>query len=74
MSSKKITSNELEALQNAASVSNLVINENFTQDKRVKIKKYFATLNGLSVSPTLEYNLMNHFLLGWNNSKRYEKG
>ena len=59
---------EIDFLQFAANDLGLVINERFTQDKRIKTKTYFATFNGTCVSPTLDYNQLNHFLLGWRNA------
>lgn len=59
---------EIEALQNAANDLGLVIIAKFEQDKRKTIGKYFATLNGTCVSPVLDYNQLNSFLLGWRNS------
>lgn len=57
---------ELQALQNAANHVNLTIHEEFTQDKRRKIKKYFACdSNNRSVSGAWDYTRLNHFLLGW---------
>lgn len=61
---------ELESLQNAANNLNLKIYEKFTQDKRATIKKYFATQNGMCVSPVLEYTHLNYFLLGWSRCEK----
>ena len=59
---------EIEALQNAGNVSGLIIHEWIHDDKRKTIKKYFAQKGGTTVSPTLDYEQLNHFLLGWNNA------
>jgi hypothetical protein len=60
---------EIEALQNAATQLNLVIYEKHTQDKRKKVKMYFANMGNETVSPTLPYSELNMFLLGWSKSK-----
>jgi hypothetical protein len=59
------TMTELEALQNACD-NGLVVREYFTHDKRKTIKMYYATLNGNSISPVLDYENLNHFILGFN--------
>lgn len=59
---------EINALQNAANEINLVIVEKYEQDKRKSVKKYFANLGAKTVSPILNYEQMNHFLLGWINA------
>lgn len=56
---------ELEALQNAADDLNLTVYEHYTNDKRQTVKKYFAAQEKMSVSPVLDYDQLNHFLLGW---------
>jgi len=60
---------EIFCLQNAANDLNLVIVEKHNQDKRRSVKKYFATKNGDSVSPVLDYENLNSFLLGWRKAK-----
>ena len=57
--------NELEALQNAADKCGLVIHEWHHLDRRKKIKHYFATKDGISISPSLDYEQLNFFLLGY---------
>jgi hypothetical protein len=57
--------NELEALQNAANRCGLVVHEWYHNDKRKKIKHYFATKDGISISPSLGYEQLNFFLLGY---------
>ena len=59
---------ELESLQNFGDKLGMVIHEQFKEDKRKTIKTYFATLNNISISPMLDYEQLNHFLLGWYNS------
>lgn len=58
---------EIQALTNAASDLNLTIHEKPTQDKRKTVKTYFANRGNETVSPNLDYENMNHFLLGWRN-------
>ena len=57
--------NELEALQNAADKCGLVVHEWHHLDRRKKIKHYFATKDGISISPSLDYEQLNFFLLGY---------
>lgn len=61
---------EIIALQNLADVSNLKVHLSYTQDKRQTVKKYFATINGTTVSPVLDYDKLNHLLLGWMKSNK----
>ena len=56
---------ELEALQNAADDLNLTVYEKITNDKRRTVKTYFANNGDETVSPVLDYEQLNHFLLGW---------
>lgn len=62
---------ELQALQNFANDLELFVHEKFEQDKRKTTKRYFLTLNGTSVSPVLDYENMNAFLLGWLNCTKH---
>lgn len=64
---------EIKALQNAADDLNLKIYEQFQQDKRRKIKKYFAQRGNDTVSPTLNYDQLNHFLAGWRMSIKFSQ-
>jgi hypothetical protein len=64
---------ELEALQNAANLSGLTIHEKPFEDKRKTAKKYFAQRGTNTVSPVLDYENLNHFLLGWNNALKYSQ-
>lgn len=64
---------ELTALQNMADASELsiVIHEKISNDKRVKVKKYFAHIEGKgTISPVLDYTNLNYFLLGMYNAKK----
>ena len=58
---------ELEYLKNAVISSNITglqVHENFEQDKRKRIARFFLTINKISISPVLDYTNMNHFILG----------
>lgn len=65
------TITELEALQNAANVIGLQVKEYIQNDKRKSIKKYFLLNDIGTVSPVLDYENMNHFILGWINCKKF---
>jgi hypothetical protein len=56
---------EIQALQNFGDNLNIEIREMMAGDKRKTIKKYIAISNGASISPQLDYEQMNHFLLGY---------
>ena len=57
---------EIQYLQNAASnVPGLIVHEKYFQDKRKTIKCYFLMLNENSISPCLDYDKMNYFILGF---------
>lgn len=62
---------ELESLQNAANDLNLTVHEKFTNDKRRTVKTYFANKGNETVSPVLDYDQLNHFLLGWHECKKH---
>ena len=58
---------ELNALENAvisSKLDGLTVHEKYTQDKRKSIKMYFLTLHGASISPVMDYENTNHFILG----------
>ena len=59
---------EIQSLQNMANsigIDGLVIQEQFIQDKRKTTKKYIlADAAKKCYGPVLDYNKMNHFLLG----------
>ena len=55
---------ELQALQNATTGLNLTVHEWFPYDKRKKVS-YFLQRGSETVSPVLNYDQMNHFLLGY---------
>ena len=56
---------ERQALQNAANDLNLTIFLKIQDDKRKTVNKFFANRGKETVSPVLDYDQMNHFLLGW---------
>lgn len=60
---------ELQALQNAANKMNLTICEWHNEDNRKTIKKYFAKINGKTISPILDYETLNHFILGYSKAQ-----
>ena len=64
---------EIEALQNSADGLRIFmrIKEYFENDRRRTVKKYVAVINKTSVSPPLNYDKLNYFLLGWHKSKKY---
>lgn len=64
------TQNELQSLQNFADNFDLKVKLFFQQDKRKKTG-YFLSKNKTCISPVLNYDNMNHFLLGIRNSKKY---
>jgi hypothetical protein len=57
--------NELQSLQNAADKCGLVVHEWYHNDRRKKIKHYYATKEGICISPSLGYEHLNFFLLGY---------
>ena len=61
------TITQLEALNNAVvsmNLEGLEVLQYIQHDNRKKIGKFFLRLNGTSISPILNYNEMNHFILG----------
>jgi hypothetical protein len=62
---------QIELLQLAANGIGLVIKEWYNEDKRKKVPMFFATSNGTTVSPVLNYPNLNHFLLGWHKAIKH---
>ena len=61
------TNKQLEALNNAVvsmNLEGLEVLQYIQHDNRKKIGKFFLRLNGNLISPILNYNEMNHFILG----------
>lgn len=66
------TTEELQALKNSAANLNiavLTVRKWFSADKRKTNGKYFLTHCGNTISPVLNYDQMNHFLLGMHRMK-----
>lgn len=59
---------ERQSLQNAANDLGLIIFYKVQDDRRKKVNRYFANRGKETVSPVLNYENMNHFLLGWRNA------
>ena len=59
--------NEYEALQNFATKLGLLVSRYYEFDGRKKGWRYYLTSLGVSVSPPLNYEGLNLFMLGWNN-------
>lgn len=64
---------ELESLQNFADKLGLVVHQFNSVDKRKTKKKYFLVLDGVSISPVLDYTNLNHFMLGFHKAKELQK-
>ena len=61
------TNTQLEALNNALSYfgfKNIILHEKQYSDKRKKVSKFFLQQGAKTISPVLDYNEMNHFILG----------
>ena len=56
---------ELQALSNAANDIGLTVYEMQTHDKRKTVKKYFANRGNNTLSPNLDYEQLNCWLLGY---------
>ena len=58
---------KIEALNNAVShfgLKNVILHEKQYSDKRKKVSKFFLQYGAKIISPVLDYNEMNHFVLG----------
>ena len=58
---------QMEALQNALNsfgLTNIILHEKQYSDKRKKVSKFFLQQGVKTISPVLDYNEMNHFILG----------
>ena len=61
------TISQLEALNNALNsfgLENVILHEKQYSDKRKKVSKFFLQQGAKTISPVLDYNEMNHFILG----------
>lgn len=66
---------EHDALTNMARGLNLTIHQYQESDRRKKTARYFAQRGRETISPTLDYTTLNHFLLGWREAnKRIKHG
>lgn len=64
--------NELESLNNAVvnmNLEGLEVLQYIQHDNRKKVGKFYLRLQGTSISPVLDFDKMNHFLLGMNRMK-----
>ena len=67
------TKTQLEALNNALSYfgfKNVILHEKQYSDKRKKVSKFFLQQGQETISPVLDYNEMNHFILGMGTMQR----
>ena len=61
------TNTQLEALNNALQyfgLKNVILHEKQYSDKRKKVSKFFLQQGSETISPVLDYNEMNYFILG----------
>ena len=61
------TSTQLDALNNSLiyfGFKNINLHEKQYSDKRKKVSKFFLQDGAKTISPVLDYNEMNHFILG----------
>ena len=61
------TSTQLDALNNALNYfgfKNINLHEKQYSDKRKRVSKFFLQQGAKTISPVLNYNEMNHFILG----------
>ena len=61
------TTAQLNALNNALNsfgLKNINLHEKQYSDKRKKVSKFFLQNGAKTISPVLDYNEMNHFILG----------
>lgn len=67
---------ELNALENAVistNVQGLKVIEKYNADKRKTIKHYFLNYYGNTISPNLDYDNMNHFIMGLSKGLKLSK-
>ena len=58
---------KIEALNNGISyfgLKNVILHKKQYSDKRKKVSKFFLQQGAETISPVLDYNEMNHFILG----------
>ena len=62
-----------EALENALSyfgLKNVILHEKQYSDKRKKVSKFFLQQGAETISPVLDYENMNYFIMGMGASKK----
>ena len=67
------TNTQLEALNNALNYfgfKNINLHEKQYSDKRKKVSKFFLQQGAKQISPVLDYENMNYFIMGMGASKR----
>ena len=67
------TITQLEALNNALQylgLKNINLHEKQYNDKRKKVIRFFLQDGAKTISPVLNYNEMNHFILGMGEMQR----
>ena len=67
------TIKQLEALNNALDYfgfKNINLHEKQYSDKRKKVSKFFLQQGAETISPVLDYENMNYFIMGMGASKR----
>ena len=67
------TSTQLDALNNSLSyfgLKNINLYEKQYSDKRKKVSKFFLQQGAETISPVLDYENMNYFIMGMGASKR----
>ena len=63
---------EIQALTNAVNsckIETMQVKEKYFEDKRKSTKKYYLTINNACISPVLDYDQMNHFILGFSKAR-----
>ena len=70
------TSTQLDALNNSLSyfgLKNVILHEKQYSDKRKKVSKFFLQQGAKTISPVLNYNEMNYFILGMSTMQKVVK-
>ena len=70
------TQQQREALENALNsfgLTNLTVYPKISEDKRLKTPKFFLNNGFQTISPVLDYENMNYFIMGMGASKRISK-
>ena len=60
----------LENMLNSFGLTNLTIYPKLSQDKRLKTPKFFLNNGFKTISPVLDYENMNYFIMGMGASKK----